>query len=369
MLEHAKVIWLIRTSLLRNQKDWTHILCWNMPRSFDWWEHLLRNQRHWAHILCWNMPRSFDWWEHLFWEIRGTGLTSYVRTCQGHLTDENISFEKSEALGSHPMLEHAKVIWLMRTFLLRNQRHWTHLLCWNMPRSFDWWEHLFWEIRGTGLTSYVRRCQGHLTDENISFEKSEALDSPPMLEHAKVIWLMRISLLRNQRHWTHKLCWNMPRSFDWWEYLVWEIRGTGLTCFVRTCQGHLTDENISSEKSEALDSQAMLEHAKVIWLMRTFLLRNQRHWTHILCLNMPRPFDWWEHLFWEIRGTRLTIYVRTCQSHLTDENISSEKSEALDSQAMLEHAKVNWLMRISLLRNQRHWTHMLCWNMPRSFNW
>jgi hypothetical protein len=188
----------------------------------------------------------------------------------------------------------------------------------------------------------------------IRTEKSEALDSHAMLEHAKVIWLIRTSLLRNQRHQTYILCWNMPRSFDWSEYLFWEISGTGLTCYVRTCQGHLTNQNISSEKSEALDSHAMLEHAKVIWLIKTSLLRNQRHWTHTLCWNMPRSFDWSEHLFWEIRGTRLTSYIGTCQGHSTDQNISSEKSEAPDSQAILEHAKVIWLIRTSLLRNQRH---------------
>jgi hypothetical protein len=49
----------------------------------------------------------------------------------------------------------------------------------------------------------------YVTDQNISSEKSEALDSHPML------------------------------------------------CY-------LTDQNISSEKSEALDSHAMLAHAKVI---------------------------------------------------------------------------------------------------------
>jgi hypothetical protein len=194
------------------------------------------------------MPRSFDWSEYVFWEIRGTGLTGYVRTCQGHLTDQNMSSEKSEALDSHAMLEHAKVIWLIRI--------------------------VFWEIRGTGLTRYIRICQGHLTDQNMSSEKLEALDSHTMWEHAKIIWLIRTCLLRNQRHWTHKLYENMPRSFDWSEYVLWEIRGTRLTYYVRTCQGHLTDQNMSSKKLEALDLQPMLEYAKVIWLIRTCLLRN-----------------------------------------------------------------------------------------------
>jgi len=163
------------------------------------------------------MQRSFNWSEHLSWEIRGTALTYYIGTCKGHLTDQSIFPEKSEALHSHTMLEHAKVIWLIRTSFLRNQRHCTHSLCWNMQRSFDWSENLSWEITGTALTSYVRTCKGHLTDQNIFPEKS---------------------------------------------------KGTVLTSYVGTCKGHLTDQNIFSEKSEVLHSQAMLEHAKVIWLVR-----------------------------------------------------------------------------------------------------
>jgi len=123
------------------------------------------------------MQKSFDWSEHFFWEIRSTALTAYVGTCKGHLTDQNILPEKSEALHSQSMLEHAKIIWLIRTSFLRIQRHCTHILCWNMQRSFDWSEHPFWEIRGTALTYYVGTCKGHLTDQNIFPEKSEALHS------------------------------------------------------------------------------------------------------------------------------------------------------------------------------------------------
>jgi len=365
MLEHTKVIWLIRTFFLRNQ-------------------------RHCTHLLGWNIQRSFDWSEHPFQEIRDTTLTCYVRTCKGHLTDQNIFPKKSEALHSHPMLEHAKVIWLIRTAFPRNQRHWTCILCWNMQRSFDWSEYHFWEIRSTALTCYVGTCKGHLTDQNILFEKSEALHSLAMLEHAKVIWLIRTSFLRNQRHspamleyakviWvirtsflrnqkhcTHKLCWNMQRSFDWSEHAFWEIRGTALTSYVGTCKGHLTDQKMLSGKSEAPHLPAMLEHAKVIWLIRTSFLKNQRLCTHSLCWNVQRSFDWSEHLSWEIRGTALTSYVGTCKGNLTDQNILSEKSEALHSQAMLEHAKFIWLIRTSFPRNH---THLLCWNMQRSFDW
>jgi len=448
MLEHAKVIWLIRTSSPKNQKHCTHSLCWNMQRSFDWSEHpsweirgtaltcyietckghltdqnifpekseplysqpilehakviwliktfFPRNQRHCTHILCWNMQRSFDWSEHFSQKIRDTALTTYVGLCIGHLTDQNIFSKNSEALHSHPILEHAKVIWLIRRSFPKYQRHCTHSLCWNIQRSFDWSEHSSWEITGTALTTYVGTCKGHLTDQNILLKKSEALHSHTMLEHAKIIWLIRTFFPRNQRHCTHSLCWNMQRSFDWsehpsWEirgtalthyigtcmqrsfdwseHPFWEIRGTALTPYVGTCKSHLTNQNILPEKSEALHSPTMLEHAKVIWLIRTFFLRNQRHCTHSLCWNMHKSFDWSEHPFWEIRGTALTHYVGTCKGYLTDQNIFSEKSKALHSPTMLEHAKVIWLIRTSFLRIQRHCTHNLCWNMQRTFDW
>jgi len=210
------------------------------------------------------MQRSFDWSEHPFWEIRGTALTRYVGTCKGYLTDQNILPEKSEALHSLAILEHAKVIWLIRTSFLRNQRHCTHKLCWNMQRLFDWSEHPFWEIRGTALTCYIGTCKGHLTDQNILPEKSKALHSQTMLEHAKVIWLIRTSFLKNQRHCTHLLYWNMQRSFDWSEHSSREIRSTALTSYVGTCKGYLIDQKILSEKLETLHSLPTLEYAKVI---------------------------------------------------------------------------------------------------------
>ena len=129
--------------------------------------------------------------QNLFWNIRGSEHTTYVTTYNDYLTDQNIFHEKSEALHSHSMLEHAKVIWLIKTSFLRNQRHCTHMLCWNMQRSFDWSEHPSWEIRGTALTGYVGTCKGYLTDQNILPKKLEALHSQAMLEYAKVIWLVR----------------------------------------------------------------------------------------------------------------------------------------------------------------------------------
>ncbi len=179
------------------------------------------NQRHCTHILCWTMQRFFDWSEHSFWKIRDTRLTCYVGPCK-NLWSEHF-FSESETLDSHPMLEHSKIIWLIRKFL--------------------------WEIRGTGLTSYVGSSKD-LTNQNISFEKLETLNSHPMLDHPRIIWLIRTFLLRNQGHWTHTLCWTIQRLFDWSEH--------------------------SFEKLEALYSQPILEHPKIIWLIKTFPLRNQR---------------------------------------------------------------------------------------------
>jgi len=155
------------------------------------------------------MQRLFEWSGHLSWETRGTGLTYYVGTCKGCLSDQGIPSEKSEALDSHTMLEHAKVVWVIRTSLLKNQRHWTHRLCCNMQRLFEWSGHPSWEVRDTGLTGYIGTCKGCLSDQDIPPEKSEALDSHAMLEHKKVVWVIRTSLLRSQRHWTHTLYWNM----------------------------------------------------------------------------------------------------------------------------------------------------------------
>ena len=226
------------------------------------------------------MQRLFEWSEHPSWEIRGNGLTNYSGTCKGCLSDQDIPPEKSEPLDSHSMLEHAKVGWVIKTSLLRNQRHWTHWLWWNMQKLFEWSEHSFWEIRGTGLTPYVGTYKGCLSDQDIFFEKSEALDPHSMLEHAKIVWVIRTSLLRNQRNRTHPLWWNMQRLFEWSEHLSWEIRGTRLTPYGGTCKGCLSDQDISLEKSEALDSPTMVEHPKIVWVIRTSLLRNQRHWTH-----------------------------------------------------------------------------------------
>jgi len=265
MLEYAKVVRVIRISLLRNQRHWTHMLYWNMQT----------------------------------------------------LSNQDISPKKSEAVDSHAMMEHTKVVWVIRTSFLKNQRHWTHMLCWNMERLFEWSEYPSWEIRGTGLTCYSRTCKGFLNVQNIFYEKSEALDSHAMLEHAKVV------------------------------------------CVIRT----------SPEKSEALNSPAILEYAKIFWVISTSHLRNWRHWTYSLYWNMQRFLEWSKHLLWKIKDTGLTTYVGTCKNCLSDQNTSSKKSETLDSHSMLEHVKIVGVIRIFLLRDQRHWTHKLCWNVQRLFEW
>jgi hypothetical protein len=66
-----------------------------------------------------------------------------------------------KALDPQAILEHAKVVGAIRIFFVINQ-----------------------SIR---LTSYIGTCKGCLIDQDIFFEKSVDLDSPTMLEHAKVV--------------------------------------------------------------------------------------------------------------------------------------------------------------------------------------
>ena len=207
-----------------------------------------------------------------------------------------------------------------------------------MQEWFNWLKHFFWEIRGTGLTCYVGMCQDDLIDQNIRLEKSEALNLQPILKDAKINWLIR--------------------------NFFWKIRGTELTSYVGKCKDYLTDQNIPLWK---IRGTGLTAYAKIIWLVRTFHLRNQRHWTHILSQSMQRLFDWSEHSFWKIKGTKLTSYVETWKVYLTNQIIPFKKLETLNSQAMLECVRINWLMRSFLLRNQT--TYTLCWNMQRLFDW
>ena len=148
-------------------------------------------------MLWWNMQRLFEWSGHFFWKIRDTGLTCYIGTCKGCLSDQDIFSEKSEVLDSHAIMEHVKVVWVISTSFLRNQRHWTHMLYYNMQKLFIWSEH---KIRGTGLTRYIGTCKGFSSDQYIPPEKSEALDSLAILEHTKVFGVIKIFPLRNSRH-------------------------------------------------------------------------------------------------------------------------------------------------------------------------
>jgi hypothetical protein len=163
----------------------------------------------------------FEWTEHPSWEIRGTGLTHYI--------------------------EHANVVWVIRTSLLRNQDLDSQPIL-EMQRLFQWSGHLSWEIRGTGLTHYIGTCKSCLSGQDISPEKLEALDSLPIL--------------------------NMQMLFEWSGQFSWENRGTGLTNYVKAYKCCLSDQDIPPEKPEALDSPPMLEHAKVVWVIKTSILGN-----------------------------------------------------------------------------------------------
>jgi len=130
-----------------------------------------------------------------------------------------------------------------------------------MQILFKWSEHPFWKIRDSGFTFYIRTCKGCLSYQDIPFGQLEALDSPTILKHIKIIWAIRIFLL----------------------------------------------------KSEAWNSHSILNHAKIVWVIKMSLLSNQWYWTHSLYWNMQSLFEWSEHLFWKIKDTGLTAYVGTCK--------------------------------------------------------
>jgi len=212
------------------------------------------------------------------------------------LNNRNISSELSEALDSHSILEHPNNclnIPSEKSEALDSQP------IWNIQRFFEGLENFFWKIRGTRLTAYVRTCKCCLSDQNILYEKSEALNLQSVLECTKFFWVIRIFFLRNKRHWTHPLYWNMQRLFE--------------------------TSDIPAVKSEALVLPTMWKHTKIVCVIRTLFLRNKRHLTHSLCWNMQRLFEWSEYLFWKIRNTRLTAYVRTYNSCLSGQNIFPEK--------------------------------------------
>ena len=235
------------------------------------------------------------------------GLTAYVRTCKGCLSNQHISSEesealdlhsmlkytkvvlsnqgifseKSQALDLHPMLDQTKIFWAIRKSFLRNWRHWTHKLYWNIQRLFE--------------------------QSATLFEKSEALDSLPMSEHTKVVWAIMTFLLRNHRHQTHSLYWNIQR-------LCWAIGK-----YLPRNQRHWTHN-------------LCWNNAKIVWVIRKSLLR---HCTHSLCWNMQRLFKQSGNLFQDIKGFGLTAYARTCKGFLTNQDIPPEKSKALNTHSML----------------------------------
>ena len=75
--------------------------------------------------------------------------------------DQDIPSGKSEALDSLSMLEHTKVVCVIKISLLK--------------------------IKLTGLTSYVVTCKDCLCDQDSLLRNQRHWNSPPMLEHAKVV--------------------------------------------------------------------------------------------------------------------------------------------------------------------------------------
>jgi len=250
------------------------------------------------------MQKLFEQSGHPFREIKGMRFTFYVRTCKDCFKYQKISSEKLEALDSQPILEHAKIFWAIRTFLVR---HWAHKLCWNMQRLFEQSGYFFWGIRGTEHTPYVRTCKG-------CFEQSEHLlwevRGIGLTCYAKIVSAIRKSLQRNQRPRTHSLCWDIQRLFEQSEHSFKDIRGTELTPYVGTCKdcfqqsGHLLWE---------IRGIGLTCYAKVVSAIRKSLLRNQRHRAHKLCWNMQRLFGQSEHFFSDIRGIGLTDYIGICK--------------------------------------------------------
>jgi len=164
------------------------------------------------------MQRLFGWSKHPFWEITGTRLTFYVGTCKDCLGDQDIPSEKSEAPDSQPML-----------------------------RLFEWSGHL--SEKSETLDSQAMLILFEWS--GYSPAESEALDSHTMFEYVNHVWVIRTFLLKKQRYWTHTLYWNMQRLVEWSGQPFPEIRGIGLTCYVGTCKG--------------------------VWVIRISLLKNQKH--------------------------------------------------------------------------------------------
>ena len=150
------------------------------------------------------MQKLIEWSGYHSEEIRATGLTSYIRVGKSWLSDQNITLEELEPLDSLPILEYAKVNWVIRITLERSEPLDSHAIL-EYAKLIEWSEYHSGEIIATGLTSYIGVDISWLSDQNITLGKSEPLDSLPICEYAKVDWVIRISLWRNQSHWTHYL--------------------------------------------------------------------------------------------------------------------------------------------------------------------
>ena len=141
---------------------------------------------------------------------------------------------------------------MISTSLLRNQRHCTNPLCWNMQNFIKWLAKLFWDIRGTELTIYFR----------------------------------------------------MYKSLIY--FFFFDIRGTRLTRYVGTWKLCLDQYN-PFEMSEALDLHAILEYAKFVWVISTYFETSVALGLHSI-LEIAKVQS--NYQFWVIRSIGLTIYVR-----------------------------------------------------------
>ena len=129
---------------------------------------------------------------------------------------------------------------------------------------------------------------------------------------------------------------NIQRLFEQSEHFFWEIRRIGLTCYIGTYKGCLSNWNILSEKLEALDSLAILEQVKVVWAIRTSLVRNQREaLVSQAMFEHAKVFEQSEYSLWE--KIRLTSYVAVWKDCLIDQNIPFEKLVDLDSPTMFKY--------------------------------
>jgi hypothetical protein len=131
------------------------------------------------------VQRMFNQSEHSSWETRSTRLTYYVLN---KAINQNISLKKSKTLDLLAMLKYKKLVQLIKTFLLKNQRHWTHCLYWNIAVQSFWTNQNILFVKQENWTNIL--CDSQLINQSIIFQKSMTLDSPPILEHENIDWLI-----------------------------------------------------------------------------------------------------------------------------------------------------------------------------------